>query len=195
MPSRRTLTTLQSKVVVPMVAVVGGAAKWSSWTMNKAQLVQMCQEESVLLTSFSSIPRAEEREPSSSMSTTDTSDKEEEESSTTEASDKEEKSEAIRLLHVPHATPIGRKDPEPPPGYKRALGTSKDITMAKECRTRVNVLPVLDHSEDSKLDKIKEQDFVLENITNNLEDTGDEKLERREEITQPPEQSNPLNKC
>ena len=37
--------------------------------------------------------QTEEREPSSSMSTTDTSDKEEEESSTTEASDKEEESE------------------------------------------------------------------------------------------------------
>ena len=58
MPCRKTLTTLQGKVVVLMVTVVGGAVKWSSWTMNKAQLVQMCQEESVLLSSFSSIPRA-----------------------------------------------------------------------------------------------------------------------------------------
>ena len=58
MPSQRTLTTLQGKVVVPMVTVVGGVVKWGLRTMNKAQLVQMCQEESVLLSSFSSIPRA-----------------------------------------------------------------------------------------------------------------------------------------
>ena len=59
----------------------------------------------------------------------------------------------------------------------------------KECRTRVNVLSVPDHSEDSEMDKVKEQDFVTESITN-PEDTGDEKLERKEEITQPPAQSN-----
>ena len=58
MPNQRTITTLQGKVVVPMVTVVGGVVKWGFWTMNKAQLVQMCQEESVLLSSFFSIPRA-----------------------------------------------------------------------------------------------------------------------------------------
>jgi hypothetical protein len=27
--------------------------------------------------------------------------------------------EAIRMLHVPDTTPVGRKDPEPPPGFRR----------------------------------------------------------------------------
>ena len=27
--------------------------------------------------------------------------------------------EAVRLLHIPHTTPMGLRDPEPPPGYKR----------------------------------------------------------------------------
>ena len=37
MPSQRILTTLQGKVVVPMVTVVGGVVKWWSLTMNKAR--------------------------------------------------------------------------------------------------------------------------------------------------------------
>ena len=119
---------------------------------------------------------------------------------------------------------MGSKDPEPPPGYKRALGTSKDITMAqvdvednvkatkrktlsqivvdnqhenvaviipdksidkksKECRTRVDVLPVLGHSEDSKLDKVEERDFVPENLTNNLENAGVDKITNLQELS------------
>merc|ERR1712236_88888 len=28
-------------------------------------------------------------------------------------------SEAVKILHIPHTTPMGLKDPEPPPGFKR----------------------------------------------------------------------------
>ena len=33
--------------------------------------------------------------------------------------------EAVRLLHIPHTTPMGLKDPEPPPGYKRVKFEAK----------------------------------------------------------------------
>ena len=33
--------------------------------------------------------------------------------------------EAIRLLHIPHTTPVGLRDPEPPPGYRRARFEAK----------------------------------------------------------------------
>ena len=33
--------------------------------------------------------------------------------------------EAIRLLHIPHTTPMGLREPEPPPGYKRVKFEAK----------------------------------------------------------------------
>ena len=33
--------------------------------------------------------------------------------------------EAIRLLHIPHTTPMGLRDPEPPPGYRRVRFEAK----------------------------------------------------------------------
>ena len=45
--------------------------------------------------------------------------------------------EAVRLLHVPNTTPVGMKDPEPPPGFKRLKYEAK--TGGKMFRKLLNI--------------------------------------------------------
>ena len=65
-------------------------------------------------------------------------------------------SEAVRLLHVPNTTPVGMKDPEPPPGYKR---------IKYEAKTGGNMFKKLLNISTQLFQKIEEKGKNLSSMT------------------------------